>query len=235
MNKHAPQEDCRQELARTQARLAEAEARLAQRDLEATELKHRVANNLQLAASFLMLQERKLRPGEARVALAAAGSRIAAVANFHRHLAHNMGRPTLELAAFLQGVAPEIGSSCGLQCHVEAEPVEIPTHAAMNIALVINELAINASKHAYGGGDGSLYVRCRRSPSQDLVITVADDGPGLPGGFDEGSSGLGISIINSITRQLGASLSAETRAEGGARFTLRAPLQSAAPPPPASR
>ncbi len=71
MNKANPREDCWRELEETKARLADTEARLAQRDVEATELKHRVANNLQLAASFLMLQARKLKPGTMR-ALAAA-------------------------------------------------------------------------------------------------------------------------------------------------------------------
>ncbi len=99
----------------------------------------------------------------------------------------------------------------------------------MNIALIVNELAINASKHAYDGAPGVLYVHCRRDPVEDLLLSVADDGPGLPDGFRWEKGGLGMSIINSIARQLGATMSASTRPEGGSCFILRVPRQSAAP------
>ena len=200
------------------------ESRLAQRDLEARELKHRVANNLHLTATFLTLQERRLEPGEARNALAAAGSRITAIARFHRHLAANRGRPALDFGQFLEALAPDIGAGSGLRCHVETESLEVATERAMHLALIINELAINAGKHAYGGAGGALHIRCRREGRNGLVLSVADDGPGLPHGFDWAKGGLGTSILSSIAAQLGATLTAETRVEGGARFVIRASL-----------
>jgi two-component system sensor histidine kinase KdpD len=77
-----------------------------------------------------------------------------------------------------------------------------------------------------------------------LVIVVADRGPGLPPEsidrvFDKfyrgpraraGGVGLGLSITRGLVEAHGGTITAENRANGGARFTLRLPLDT----PPAS-
>lgn len=216
--------DRRRALEETQARLALAESRLALRDIEFAELNHRVANSLQLASSFLTFQARKLADGQATEALAAAGARIAAIANFHRRLALHAGAGPLDLGDFLEGLAAEIGAGGRLRCHIDVEPIEVAADAALNVALVINELALNASKHAYDGAEGALRIRCRRDGTGHMIVSVADDGPGLPDGFDPREGRLGMSIASAIVRQLGADLRAENLPSGGACFILRVPL-----------
>ena len=82
-----------------------------------------------------------------------------------------------------------------------------------------------------GGRDGA-----------EAVLRVEDEGPGLPPG-DEASlfgryrrfggtarpagAGLGLWIVHAIVKRHGGSVTAETRAEGGARFTVRLPAASA--------
>lgn len=219
-----PEEDCWRALEETRAKLAEAEAHLARHGLETAELNHRVANSLQIVAGFLTFQERKLGDSPAKEALTMAGARIAAVAGFHRHLAHHAGDISLDLAGFLEVLVPQIGAACGLRCQLDAEPVDVAADAAMTIALVLNELAINARKYAYDAPGGALRIRCKRGAQADLVLSIADDGPGLPPGFDFDGGGLGSSIMQSLTRQLGAHLSVETGTPG-ACFVIRAPLE----------
>jgi two-component sensor histidine kinase len=217
------EDGCWRELEEARARLAAAEDRAARRDLEVVELNHRVASSLQLAASFLIFQGRKLADDQAKEALAAAGARIAAIANFHRRMARHDGAGSLDLGDFLKDLASEIGEGGGLRCLIDAEPVEVPADAALNIALVINELAINASKHAYDGAEGAFLIDCRRDGSGHLIITVADDGPGLPDGFDLQEGGLGMSIASAIAHQLDADLRAKNVPGAGACFILRVP------------
>src|SRR5690606_16428758 len=69
---------------------------------------------------------------------------------------------------------------------------------------------------------------------EGIELSVADDGPGLPPGFDAQwfepyrttkakGTGLGLAIVAKIAQEHGGRLSATQRAEGGARFALWLP------------
>jgi two-component sensor histidine kinase len=204
-------------------------------DAERRELDHRLANSLQLAADFLIFEHMRVTDPKARAALIETAERLSAVGQIHRFLAAQRQASGVELDVFLTELGKLISDSTGLDCQVEAEPMRAPGEVAQQLAIVVNELAMNAAKHAYPWGDrGALHVVCRRQ-GQRLVITVADEGAGLDKGFAgrraEGSGkglGLGMSIIEAIVRQLAGSLEAAN--DGGARFTINLPL-----PEPATR
>jgi two-component sensor histidine kinase len=81
-----------------------------------------------------------------------------------------------------------------------------------------------ASRHA---GEGRVGVTLGRE-GDDVVVQVADDGVGLPPGFDlEESSGLGLSIVQTlVTSEMGGSL--ELRDDRGAVAVVRVPVRSPA-------
>jgi PAS domain S-box-containing protein len=100
-------------------------------------------------------------------------------------------------------------------------------------------LVANANQ-ALGGDEGMVEVAVRRE-QEWVVATVSDDGPGLPEDtltriFEPffttkratGGSGLGLSVSHGIAEAHGGSLTAENRPEGGARFTLRLPVEEVA-------
>ena len=59
----------------------------------------------------------------------------------------------------------------------------------------------------------------------DLRLVVADDGPGLPDGFDmTEQTGLGMRLVLSLSSQLGATFEA-ANAGDGAQFTVRIPTE----------
>ena len=81
--------------------------------------------------------------------------------------------------------------------------------------LVMNELILNAIKHAFpAGSSGLITVSALRSGSR-IVISVQDDGQGLPDGFSwQASQGLGSQLIPMFVRQLHGQLSHESSAAG---------------------
>jgi len=108
---------------------------------------------------------------------------------------------------------------------------------------VLTNLLLNAAVHTPGG----TQVRVSASAEgKSLVLTVADNGPGLPPEalpliFDKfyrapaapaGGTGLGLAIVKGFVEAQGGQVKAENRPGGGAVFTVRLPLGK--PPPVAS-
>ena len=81
-----------------------------------------------------------------------------------------------------------------------------------------------------------VSTRIVRDDDQDWVeLAVADNGPGLPGGFGDRwfepyttsknkGTGLGLAVVKKIAEEHGGNIRAENRAQGGAVFTLRLPI-----------
>ncbi|HEY3950176.1 sensor histidine kinase [Phenylobacterium sp.] len=206
------------EAARPRARTAQDERR---------ELDHRLANSLQLAADFLIFEHTRVSDLEARAALIATAERLSAVGQMHRFLAAQADASSIALAAFLPELGKLIAESTGLTCDVDAEAVDVPADMAQQLAIAVNELAMNAAKHAYSwGAPGPLHIACAQRGGR-LVLSVADEGRGLSPAFaaHRSGGGLGMTIVQAIVRQLGGLL--EATSQGGARFTLTAPLPSA--------
>jgi len=194
---------------------------------ERREIDHRLANSLQLAADFLIFEQSRLDDPDARGALMQAAARLTAVAQLHRFMSARQDASGVDLEPFLTDLCSRIVGSTGLSCSVDAEPVTVPGAAAQQLAIAINELAMNAAKHAYPKGrPGGLHVDCHHDGAT-LRLTVSDDGVGLGPGFDaDCSTGLGMTIVQAVVRQLRGTL--EARDDHGARFTITVPLSSAA-------
>lgn len=210
--------------------LSSARARLASQEREIQELNHRIANSLQLAADMLVFEQLRARDPVAQAALEASRARLVAVGELHRYLYEHAGKPSVDLRPFLTGLCEAIAATTGLRVSITADGTSVPGDMAQQLAIAVNEIAINAAKHAYAGQPGGrLHIAARRD-GHELVLTVSDEGKGL-GDAGGGPGGLGMSIIAAIVRDLRGSLTAQT--EVGATFTIRAPLP--VPPPVLSR
>ncbi|MGZ6014479.1 MAG: sensor histidine kinase [Phenylobacterium sp.] len=200
---------------------------------EHRELDHRLANSLQLAADFLIFEHSRVADAHARAALVETAERLSAVGQMHRFLADHHGAAGVDLDPFLTEFGKLIADSTGLHCSVEADPVVVPAETAQQLAIAVNELAMNAAKHAYPWGHrGAFYVVCRRR-GENLVIVVSDDGQGLGKDFDIArAKGLGMTILEAIVRQLRGTFHAVS--DNGARFTITLPAPGGAAPAPRS-
>jgi two-component sensor histidine kinase len=86
------------------------------------------------------------------------------------------------------------------------------------VALLATELASNSFKHGFPAlRSGKIDIVIRALSGGGFELSVTDDGVGLmPAPSRRGS---GLDIARALARQVGGSLSVESRPEGGVRAT----------------
>ena len=105
--------------------------------------------------------------------------------------------------------------------NLQIEGGEEPLHPdqATPVSLVLLECVNNALEHAFREGGGQVRVSMAREGLRHVLI-VADDGQGLPEGFDVEASGtLGLKIVRTMAGQLGGGFS--MTAQGGKGVACR--------------
>jgi two-component sensor histidine kinase len=111
--------------------------------------------------------------------------------------------------------------------HLEApEEIQFAADRAILVALVINELISNAGKYAYpDSADGAIWVRLVRTDKNSVLVSVRDDGVGLPADFNPTTSKrLGTRLVAALSKQLDAELT-RPLSTTGTSFLLLVPLQ----------
>ena len=209
-------------LAREQAlRRQNSELLQAQR-ARSSEFEHRLFNGLQLIASALLQQCRTATtPVAAQLSIAAA--RISAFGRVHRRLQLVDFQDKVEIRRHLQELCDDLA---GLLFHdqfnktivVQSPNCEIPATLALPLGLIVNELVTNSVKHA----KSNITVRFESITPVAHSISVVDEGPGLPGGFDPADSkGLGMQIVQALVKEIGGELRFFAGNNGrGTRVTL---------------
>jgi two-component system, sensor histidine kinase PdtaS len=219
------------ELAELRGNLARAVALLHQKDeliqqLEALgqESEHRMLNGLQMIVSLLSLRSRASLNPEAAVQLADAANRVAMVECIHRHLHCLDGATTIALKQYLEDICRDFSRMLSSIEHpvfaiaIEGMDVRLPTVTAASLGFIVNELITNAAKY----GEGGIVVRLEPSQTRGYALSVSNDGPSLPEGFDPtASKGLGMKIIRSCVRRIsGELLHGRGDNNRGTRFTI---------------
>ncbi|MFF8287741.1 ATP-binding protein [Streptomyces sp. NPDC016309] len=143
------------------------------------------------------------------------------------------GRGRVDLAALVrQEVAQRTGDRVPVR--IEAEEAEAGGSRGQ-LARVLGNLLDNAQRHA----GTAVWVTVRRA-GRHVVLTVADDGAGVPEperervferfvrlddarSRDEGGAGLGLAIARDVAVRHGGTLTVGRAASGGALFELRLP------------
>jgi two-component sensor histidine kinase len=105
----------------------------------------------------------------------------------------------------------------------------IPVAAALPLSGICVEVLTNALWHAHPTGIvGSLSVSSRRESDGSTIVEIADDGVGLPEGFDiERDAGIGVRSVLEWARQIGA-IPEFNSSPLGLTFRLRMPEASLA-------
>jgi two-component system, sensor histidine kinase PdtaS len=209
----------------TDARIAEKlkDDMLKEKVVLLKELQHRVANSLQIIASVLMQSARKVQSEETRSHLQNAHHRVMSVASMQKQLASD-SVADVELRPYLAALCNSIGASMiqdhnQLSLNVSVDESVTKADVSVSLGLIVTELVINALKHAFPGDrSGKINVHYH-SRGPNWTLTVGDDGIGMPDEAANVKPGLGSSIVQALTNQLGAHIKV-TDAHPGTLVTI---------------
>jgi len=198
------------------------------------EADHRVANHLamlaglvQQRASELSRQRGNLTLPQVLVALEGVRLQIGLTARLHRSLSGpqrtsmlDLGEHLRELCTSLLALAPgriELAGDLSAGCMMEAEKI-------LPLSCMIAEVLTNAAKHAASVDRiCNVEVAWRATPDGGVIVRIADDGPGLPEGFDPSTDGgIGFQLLRALSRQLKAPVAFDSDASG-LRFEVLVP------------
>lgn len=205
----------------TQAQtIAALQAALEAERVRSREIDHRAKNSLQLVASLLLLLSRRTKEPETQRTLKAMHQRLGAVAAVHRDILTAERPETFDFTQFVRDHVTALTEAHeGAAVRLSLDPVEVRAAHACPLALILNELTLNALTHGAGGPAGTQVSLDLRAADGGFRLTVQDDGAGAPPG--PGDTGFGLTMVRLLAQQVGASFALEP-AQPGVRAVVTA-------------
>jgi two-component sensor histidine kinase len=194
---------------------------LRQKDLLLEEMNHRVNNSLQIIASILLLKAQTVQSEEIRQHLRDAHERVMAVATVQEQLHPIPFGAEIEARNYLTRLCESLAASMILDdqpisIRVEASEGSTTSEQAVSMGLIATELVINALKHAFPEGAKGTIIVGFESTASAWRLFVSDDGVGIGTHLADAPSrsGLGTSIVEALTRQLGGRVATAAASPG---------------------
>ena len=217
--------------------LRRGEALRAESDARAVllrEQQHRVRNNLMAITAMLQGGEGGATPEDVRARVGAVRQRVFALASLYDHLlSDGLSGGATDLRDYLAVLCDRAHDFYGLAARGIAlsfeageDAVRLGIDACTALGVVVNELIANAVEHAFGhAGGGRIAVELGRDERGRRVVTVADNGIGVPPGAENGSLGLG--FARRLLERMGFSLALRA-APGRTVWTIALPERAQA-------
>ena len=205
-------------------------AALKEKDILLGEIHHRVKNNLQIVHSLLDLQSGTITDPVALGLMRESQNRVRSMALIHQTLYESKDFARVDFGNFLDALVPTLVSSYGVAAHrcalaIDAQEVLLPINAAIPSGLIVNELIANALKHAFPENRvGNIEISLAHEPGDRVLLTVTDDGIGIPEVLDiANATTVGLQIVTLLVDQLGGDL--DIHRANPTRFSVRFPRQ----------
>ena len=173
------------------------------------EIHHRVKNNLQTVSSLLDLQAESITEPKSVEAFRSSQSRIKSMALIHERLYKSENLSKIKACEYIKNLVEYLEGTY----HSPSRDIEIATEIAdlylnLDVAipcgLIINELVSNSMKYAFPQfHDGEIKVSLQTDNKENVVLTIADNGIGIPLNFKTvNPQSLGLELVKLMAKQL---------------------------------
>ncbi|MDC7221754.1 MAG: histidine kinase dimerization/phosphoacceptor domain -containing protein [Spirochaetales bacterium] len=216
-----------QELAMRLKREEELKTALDEKEVLYKELNHRVKNNLNIIKSLIQMQVYRTESEDFKTEGSKLINRILSISLVHEQLYRGHIGDKLNLKDYLVTLIRQILEShsddkINLLTSDWNDPHPVATEQAIQVGLIINEVVTNSIKYAFPEANIlTPEIHLDFKTKEDFIeITLSDNGRGK----DEkaGKNGLGMTLIKTLTKQLGGNYS-YVKPVRGTKFILTFP------------
>ncbi|MXN90375.1 hypothetical protein GR160_03980 [Flavobacterium sp. Sd200] len=172
------------------------------------EIHHRVKNNLQIVMSLLNSQSAYLKDQVAVTAIKNSQHRVHSMSLIHQKLYKSDDLAAINMPEYINELIDYLKDSFDLDHNIyfetEIEDIDMDVSQAVPIGLILNEAITNSIKYAFGANrNGRITVKLAYSHDDYFILTIADDGSGLPSGFDiTKTTSLGMKLMQGLSSDL---------------------------------
>lgn len=193
----------------TQAKMV---SQIQENEVLLQEVHHRVKNNLQIICSLLSLQSESLEDQKQYNYLSDSIARIKSMSLIHELLYQTQGLDVLSIKDYLEKLTFDLKYMFAVNDDItlitDIENVAISLDKAVPSGLIITELFTNAVKHAFKDKKQEKIIEVGfKQYGESYKMWLKDNGNGLlpETSFNESKS-LGLTVIRSLTKQLGGEI-----------------------------
>ncbi len=183
------------------------ESSLKEKETLMKEIHHRVKNNLQLISSLLNMQTDFIGDEKALDAITESKNRVMSMSLIHQNLYQQNDITAVNLKAYTEQLCSNILTSYQtnikpVTLKTSAPNVQVDVDKLVPVGLIINELITNAVKYAFAQQPNPLLEVALQQQQQQLLIAVADNGPGFEIDSIKQRNSFGYKIINAFLKKL---------------------------------
>jgi two-component sensor histidine kinase len=175
------------------------------------EVHHRVKNNLQTVVGLLGSQLYLLQNTEAASAIHDSQNRVHAMSLIHQKLYLTEHRTSINMAGYLgeltEYLRDSFPSGRAIQFQLYIQAIELDVSQAIPVGLIINEAITNVIKYAFPSApkeDCRVVVSMQEDAARNVLLTISDNGKGLPADFDSSRDhfGLGLRLMHGLASEI---------------------------------
>lgn len=211
------------EKAALKIKVAEHARAVAESELRLKEAHHRIRNNIASIRAIMSLQLSEAEHPETVSALQDAISRVEGMSSLYEMLTgENKGGDVAVgpyVGSLIDTITPLFPNVPSITVEKQVDDFSLDPKRLFALGIIINELLTNAMKYAFLGKSRGLIRLNITVYDETVILTLRDDGNGLPGDFElERSSGLGLSLIKMLLEQFSGTLA--MRSDQGTTSTV---------------
>jgi two-component sensor histidine kinase len=204
----------------------ELQVSLDEKKILLKEIHHRVKNNMALVSALLELQEQTSSQNGTNSTFKTARARIKSMALAHEALYQNESFSNISMKAYIRRISDLthrsfVNKNADIDLKFNLEDAQLEMSKSIPLGLVINEILINAHKHAFDGKSDGFIELGSTVKENKITIYIRDNGVGLPKDPEKRKTkSLGMTLIKKFSKQLKADLSIESEQNEGTTFSL---------------